>query len=142
MAQQDDGKISNKQYTKLADAISSTSMVTIAQGYLDINPENIASIKQENLNQVIPSNVAMLRRWANRPENSGPDQRKVSTHTYTHTNKQAHTHTHMHTHTHTHTHVNTQTHTPSAHTQSHFHQKRKIHGFSLGLVRSSTNMLK
>ena len=104
MAEPDNGRITNKQYTKLADKISAPSMESIAQGHLDIDPEVIASIKHENLNKAIPSNVAMLRRWANRTENSGSDQRKVSTHEHMHTHthsihKQLHTHTHLHTHT-------------------------------------------
>ena len=92
MAQQDDGRISNSQYIALADKISASNMDSIAQGYLDIDPDVISSIKHENLNKVIPSNSAILRRWANKPGNSGPDQRKVSTHTHTHT----HTQTNMH----------------------------------------------
>ena len=98
MAQPDNGRINNKQYPKLADAISAPSMDSIAQGYLNIDPEIIASIKHENLNKVTPSNIALLRRWANRTENSGPDQRKVSMHKHTHTHTHS-THTLANTHT-------------------------------------------
>ena len=75
MAGLDDGKISNRQYMKLADAISGPNMESIAQGYLDIDPDVIASIKHENLNKVNQSNVELLRRWAKK--NDGPQQRKV-----------------------------------------------------------------
>ena len=86
------GRLTNRQYTQLSEAISLPSMETIAQGYLDVDPENITSIKHENLNKAAQSIRDMVRRWANKTENSGPDQTKVSTHT--------HTHAHIHTHTH------------------------------------------
>ena len=75
MAGLDDGKLSNKQYTQLAEAISGPNMETIAQGYLDIDPDFIASIKQQHLNRATQSNMDLLRRWANK--NDGPQQRKV-----------------------------------------------------------------
>ena len=75
-----EGRLTNRQYTQLADAISGPNMETIAQGYLNLDPEHIISIKQNNHYNTAPSNRDMLRRWANRTENSGPDQTKVSTH--------------------------------------------------------------
>ena len=72
------GRLTNKQYTQLSEAISLSSMETIAQGYLDVDPENITSIKHENFYKAAQSNRDMLRRWANKTENSGPDQAKVS----------------------------------------------------------------
>ena len=82
------GRLTNRQYTQLSEAISLPNMETIAQGYLDMDPEIITSIKHENLYKAAQSNRDMMRRWANKTENSGPDQTKVSTHTHTHT----HTH--------------------------------------------------
>ena len=84
------GRLTNKQYTQLSEAISLPRMETIAQGYLDMDPENIASIKHENFYQAAQSNRAMVRRWANKTENSGPDQTKSE---YTHTLTHSHTHT-------------------------------------------------
>ena len=75
MAGLDDGKLNRRQYTQLAEAISGPSMETIAQGYLDIDPELIVSIKQQHLNRATQSNMDILRRWANR--NDGPQQCKV-----------------------------------------------------------------
>ena len=85
------GRLSNPQYTQLSEAISGLNMEIIAQRYFDIDAEKIVSIKQDNFYKTAPSNRDMLQRWANRNENSGPNQTKVSTH--------ARTHTHTHTHT-------------------------------------------
>ena len=72
------GRLTNNQYVRLSDAISGQSMETIAQGYLNIDSETIASIKQDNFYKAAPSNRDMLERWARRTENNGPDQTKVS----------------------------------------------------------------
>ena len=74
------GRLTNHQYMKLAEAISTHNMETIAQGYMDIDSENIAGIKQDNFYKSVPSNRDMLKRWADQPANSGPNQTKVSTH--------------------------------------------------------------
>ena len=147
MAKPDDGRISNKQYTQLADAISGPNMQTIAQGYLDIDPDHIESIKVQNLNKVQQTNTDILRRWANKPDNSRPDQRRVSarthartharplTFTFTQTHKQTgrHTHTYRHTH-HTHTYKHTHTHTPSPHTHAHTHTHTHTHACLTSLL--------
>ena len=87
------GRLTNRQYTLLCEAISGINMETIAQGYFYIDVEKIVSIKQDNFYKTVPSNRDMLLRWANRNENSGPDQTKVSTYSCF----QVHTHTHTHT---------------------------------------------
>ena len=78
MASGGNGRLTNKQFIKLAEAIS-VKMETIAQGFLNIDSETIASIKQDNFYKTVPSNKDILEKWANMVENSGPDQTKVST---------------------------------------------------------------
>ena len=107
MAKPDEGRLTNRHYTKLADAISGPNMMTIAQGYLDINPDNLESIRVQNLNNVQQTNTEILRRWANKTDNSGPDQRKVSAHRHARTHAHNHRYVHMHTHKHTDTHTDT-----------------------------------
>ena len=72
----DKGQLTNWQYVQLSDAISGHGMESIAQGFMDIDMDVIASIKQSNHFIVQPSNKAMLRRWAN--QNSNEYQTKVS----------------------------------------------------------------
>ena len=69
-------QLTNKQIARLAEAISGPSMETIAQGYLDIDPENITAIKHENFYKIDKSNRDVLKRWAYR--NPGPNQVGVS----------------------------------------------------------------
>ena len=76
--------ITNKQRQQLAAAISSRDMEVVAQGYLDIDSAVIERVRDEHFNgkadevQAEACNTALLQRWANRPENSGPHQIKVS----------------------------------------------------------------
>ena len=71
-----DKRLTNRQIAQLAEAISLPRMETIAQGYLDIDPENIITIKHENLYKAAQSNRDMVRRWAY--GNPGPNQVRVS----------------------------------------------------------------
>ena len=71
------GRLENKQYIKLANAISTTNMETIVQGYLDLDTDIIATVKDQNVGKGIQINVELLKKWAQQPDNSGPDQIKV-----------------------------------------------------------------
>ena len=72
------GLLTNKQRQQLAAAISSRDMEVVAQGYLDIDSAVIERVRDEHFNgkadevQAEACNTALLQRWANRPENSGP----------------------------------------------------------------------
>ena len=73
-----DGKLTNKQYVQLSEAISGTNMESVAQGYMDIDLDVITSIKQENHWRVGASNRALLQAWATKPQNQGRNQTKVN----------------------------------------------------------------
>ena len=77
MASGGNGRLTNIQYMKLAEAVSGHNMETIAQGYMNIDSENIAAIKQDNFYKSVPSNRDMLKRWADQPANSGTHVHKI-----------------------------------------------------------------
>ena len=70
------GRLTNRQYVLLSDAISLHDMECIAQGYMNIDMPVIASIKQQNLLQAKACNNEMLQRWAK--QNSNEYQTKIS----------------------------------------------------------------
>ena len=74
----DDSKrrLSNKQVASVAEAISPKDMKTIAMGYMDINPETIETIHDENPRNLAGFKREILRIWMNR--HSRGDQVKVS----------------------------------------------------------------
>ena len=71
-------KLTNQQIVKLAAALSVGDVKTIAEGYLGITPETISNLEYENRNNAQAFNRAIIRQWAYKPENSGPDQVQVS----------------------------------------------------------------
>ena len=77
------GLLTNKQRQQLAAAISSRDMEMVSQGYLNIDSAVIERVRDEHFGKAEAvkaeaCNTALLQRWANRPENSGPHQIKVS----------------------------------------------------------------
>ena len=72
-----DGKLTNKQYVQLSEAISGPNMEFVVQGYMDIDLDVIMSIKQQNHWRVRASNRALLQEWVTKPQNQGQDQTKV-----------------------------------------------------------------
>ena len=77
------GLLTNKQRQQLAAAISIRDMEMVAQGYLNIDSAVIESLRNEHFGkaeevQAEACNTALLQRWANRAENAGPHQIKVS----------------------------------------------------------------
>ena len=62
-------KLTNKQIVRLAAAIPADNMTSVAEGYLDINPETVRNIRR-NEGDSEAFNRAILRYWANKhPEN-------------------------------------------------------------------------
>ena len=77
------GLLTNKQRQQLAAAISNRDIEVVAQGYLDIDGAVIERVRDEHFGKAEGVHAeacitALLQRWANRPENSGPHQIKVS----------------------------------------------------------------
>ena len=77
------GLLTNKQRQQLATVISSRDMEIVALGYLDIDGAVIERVRDEHFGkaeevQAEACNTALLQRWVNRAENSGPHQIKVS----------------------------------------------------------------
>ena len=70
-----DGRITNRQYIQLSEAIATTNMDTIAQGYFNLDADVIATIKDTN--RGTQATRALIERWAKQPANSGPDQTRV-----------------------------------------------------------------
>ena len=80
MAEGGQGNLTNKQYVRLGQAISSTAMESIALGYLDIDEEIIDSLKDKYKNSPEKFNRELLRKWAYK--NAGPNQVKVFSRIY------------------------------------------------------------
>ena len=76
-----DGRLTNRQFLQISEAISGPNMESIAQGYMDLDLDTIASIRHDNQWRVGASNKAILRAWASLPGNQGRNQKKVSTST-------------------------------------------------------------
>ena len=72
-----DGRLTNIQYIQLSEAISGSNMVSIAQGFLDLDSDTIDSIREDNNYKAAASNRAMIKRWADQPKNQR-DQTRVS----------------------------------------------------------------
>ena len=70
------GQLKNNQIVRLARAISSRDMESIALGYLDIEDETIRNIKAARHGDMEGFNRDVIKTWLNM--NSGIDQREVS----------------------------------------------------------------
>ena len=69
-------RLSNKQVVSVAEAISPKDMKTIAMGYMDINPETIETVHDENPRNLAGFKRKILRIWMYK--HSRGDQVKVS----------------------------------------------------------------
>ena len=76
-ARSDPGKLTSRQIVGLGREISKRNMKSIAEGYLDIDHEVIKSLVDSHREDTEDFNRELIRRWASKPENSGPDQVKV-----------------------------------------------------------------
>ena len=74
MATEDKTALTPKQIVRLASAISADNMECIAEGYLDLSPENIKNIRRDASNSEA-FNRDVIRHWANK---NSDDQVDVS----------------------------------------------------------------
>ena len=72
------GRLTNNQIVRLAAAMSSRDMESIALGYLDIEDETIKNAKYENKDNAEAFNRDIIRRWTH--QNPGHMQTQVSQH--------------------------------------------------------------
>ena len=77
MATGGDSRLTNSQIVQLAATITVNAMKTIAEEYLGIDSETVVNIEYENKNNAQAVNREIIRRWANKPANAGPDQVRV-----------------------------------------------------------------
>ena len=64
------GQLTRKQIVHLAAAIPAKNMVSIAEGYMDIDDATIENLQYENRDDAEAFNRKIIRHWANRhPEN-------------------------------------------------------------------------
>ena len=63
MATGGEGRLTNNQIVRLARAISSRDMESIALGYLDFEDETIKNIKYENRDNMEAFNREIIRKW-------------------------------------------------------------------------------
>ena len=75
MAASEKGRLTKRQIVRLATAISTANMESIALGYLDVDEEDIDSLKEEHKNNTKKFKREVLRKWLYK--NSGPNQVKV-----------------------------------------------------------------
>ena len=62
-------QLTNRQIVRLAAAISADNMTSIAEGYMDINPEIVKNIRR-NEGDSEAFNRAILRYWMNKNPNN------------------------------------------------------------------------
>ena len=63
-------RLTNRQIVRLAAAISTDNLESIAEGYMGIEPETVKNLQDENRGKAQAFNRAILRYWANKhPEN-------------------------------------------------------------------------
>ena len=72
------GWLTNNQIVRLAAAVSSRDMESIALGYLNIEDETIKNVKYENKDNAEVFNRGIIRRWTY--QNPGHKQTQVSQH--------------------------------------------------------------
>ena len=66
----EEGQLTNKQIVRLAASISSTNMVAIARGYMDIGDVTIKNKKSENKDDTEGFNREIITIWRNKnPDN-------------------------------------------------------------------------
>ena len=75
MAASEKGRLTKRQIVRLAAAISTANMESIALGYLDVDEEDIDSLKDEHKNNGEQFKREVLRKWLYK--NSGSNQVKV-----------------------------------------------------------------
>ena len=64
------GRVTQKQIVHLGAAISINDMEPIAEGYMDIEPETVKNLRDENRGKAEAFNRAIIRYWINKhPEN-------------------------------------------------------------------------
>ena len=59
-------QLTNRQIVRLAASISIDKMESIAEGYMDIDPETVQNIWRENQGKAEAFNRAIIRYWANK----------------------------------------------------------------------------
>ena len=69
------GRLSKRQYVRLARAISSPDMESIALGYLNTEEETVKNLRYEHRGNAEAFNRDILMRWAY--QNPGSDQVQV-----------------------------------------------------------------
>ena len=69
------GRLTNNQIVRLARAISSRDMESIALGYLGLEDETIKNVKYENKDNAEAFNRDIIRRWTY--QNAGDKQTQV-----------------------------------------------------------------
>ena len=72
----EDGKLTNHHKVRLARAISSSDMESIALGYLGVEEETIKNLKAEHRENIEAFNRSLIRNWMHR--NAGNCQTKVN----------------------------------------------------------------
>ena len=60
------GRLTNRQIARLGAAISADNMESIAEGYMNIEPETVKNIWRENQGKAGAFNRAVIRYWANK----------------------------------------------------------------------------
>ena len=73
-----ESSLTTRHIVRLAHVMSIVDMETIALGYLDLEEEEVTSLRVEKKDQHEAFNRAVLRKWANK--NSTQKQIKVSYH--------------------------------------------------------------
>ena len=75
MAAGGDWTLTNSDIARLAAAVSSTNMDTIAVRYLDMDPDTLESMKDEHRGKAEAFNREVIKRWAYK--HPSPHQVKV-----------------------------------------------------------------
>ena len=78
--------MTNRQIVRLAAAISSDNMESIAEGYMDISPETVKNLRRDASNSEA-FNRDVIRDWVNK--NSGPSQSQVKIYVHLFLRKQS-----------------------------------------------------
>ena len=57
------GRVTQRQIVRLGAAISADNMESIAEGYMDIDPETVKNLRDENRGKAEAFNRAIIRYW-------------------------------------------------------------------------------
>lgn len=71
------GELTNQQIVSLGSAIPARNMKSIALKYLDIDEVTLRNIEDAHRDDLEGFNREVIRKWAYKTSNSGPDQVKV-----------------------------------------------------------------